>query len=878
MSLVPKFMLLLLLLFLNHHVDSSSITKSLPGFEGPLPFEIETGYIGIGEKEEIQSFYYFVESENNPKEDPLLVWLAGGPGCSSLIGLSYEIGPLTFKKEPYNGTIPTLVSSTFSWTKMANILFLDQPVGAGFSYSKVPLGKTSDTDQVNKIHEFFQKWLSKHPQFYSNPFYIGGDSYSGMIIPALVQKISTENYLCCEPPINLQGYILGNPITNYKYEINYRIPFAHGMSLISDELYESLKKTCNGNYEKVDSLNTECLRLVQNYHKCTDKINIHHILIPDCNITVPDCYYHFYHLLTMWANDETVREALHVRKGTIDDWVRCNRTVPYNNDIENSVPYHKNNSISGYKSLIFSGDHDLLLPSFATQAWIRSLNYSVIDDWRPWMIKDQIAGYTRSYANNMTFATVKASGHTPEYKPNETFVMFQRWINGQPLNYYITLTLQKKEKRMSFVQKFLLLLLTLFLGYHVDSSSITKSLPGFEGPLPFEIETGYIGIGEKEEVQSFYYFVESENNPKEDPVLIWLAGGPGCSSFVGLSIEIGPIIFKIEPYNGTIPTLVLTSFSWTKMANILFLDQPVGAGFSYSKIPLGKTSDTDQVNKIHEFLQKWLSKHPQFYSNPFYVAGDSYSGMIIPALVQKISKGNYICCEPPINLKGYILGNPITNYKFENNYRIPFAHGMALISNELYEAMKRICNGNYENVEPLNTKCLKLIQHYQKCTDKLNGYHILIRDCDITIPNCYYHLYYLLTMWANDETVREALHVRKGTVDEWIRCNKTVPYNKDIESSVPYHMNNSISGYKSLIFSGDHDLMLPFLATEAWIKSLNYSIIDDWRPWMINNQIAGYTRSYANKMTFATGGGHTPEYKPNETFVMFQRWIKGQPL
>jgi serine carboxypeptidase-like clade 1 len=93
-------------------------------------------------------------------------------------------------------------------------------------------------------------------------------------------------------------------------------------------------------------------------------------------------------------------------------------------------------------------------------------------------------------------------------------------------------------------------------------------------------------------------------------------------------------------------------------------------------------------------------------------------------------------------------------------------------------------------------------------------------------------------------------------------------------------MNNSINGYRSLIFSGDHDFEVPLIGTQVWIKSLNYAIVDKWRPWMINNQVAGYTRTYANKMTFATvkGGGHTAEYKPDETFIMFQRWINGQAL
>lgn len=142
----------------------------------------------------------------------------------------------------------------------------------------------------------------------------------------------------------------------------------------------------------------------------------------------------------------------------------------------------------------------------------------------------------------------------------------------------------------------------------------------------------------------------------------------------------------------------------------------------------------------------------------------------------------------------------------------------------------------------------------------------------------YRHL--LATYWANDESVRKGLQINKESIGRWVRCNLNIPYAHDIISSVPYHVDNSINGYRSLIFSGDHDLGVPYLGTQDWIKSLNYSVIDDWRPWMINHKLAGYTRTYANKMTFATikGGGHTAEFKPEESSVMFQRWISGQPL
>ena len=461
---VLLLLLLLLLQISSQLANCGSIVKFLPGFQGPLPFVLETGYIGVGENEDVQAFYYFVESENNPKVDPLMLWLTGGPGCSAFSGLVFEIGPLGFQNEEYNGSLPNLVYRPYSWTKTSSIIFVDLPVNTGFTYARSEsVTARSDSLLVNQTHQFLRKWLTDHPQFFSNEFFVGGDSYSGIPIPVIVDEISRENEEGVQPWINLQGYLLGNAATT-RVEKNYQIPFAHGMGLISDELYQSLQTNCRGEYIKVDTRSALCSRDLKSFDEMTSGLNKAHILEPSCEFGSPkplktswrrsitenyplkfvsntrlrlpplNCRTYGYFLSSYWANDDKVRNALNIRKGTKKEWQRCTYNIPNKEDIPSSFPYHVKLSRKGYRSLIYSGDHDMNVPFMATQVWIRSLNYSIVDDWRPWYTNGQVAGYTRTYSNMMTFATVKNGGHTaPEYKPEECLDMYSRWISNRPL-------------------------------------------------------------------------------------------------------------------------------------------------------------------------------------------------------------------------------------------------------------------------------------------------------------------------------------------------------------------------------------------------------------------------------------------------------------
>ncbi|KAI3444111.1 hypothetical protein Pfo_000776 [Paulownia fortunei] len=471
--------LLLPMVFFSNMVLSQHVIENLPGFPGKLPFTLETGYIGVGEKEEVQLFYYFVESESNPEDDPLMLWLTGGPGCSGLSGLVYEIGPFTIDNANSNGSIPALILNKYSWTKVANIIFLDQPVGTGFSYANTSgASYSNDTLSATHTYDFLRKWLISHPKYLENPLYICGDSYSGIFVSLLVNEVYNGIEAGIKPMMNMKGYMLGNPFVDAFADVNARIPYAHRMGLLSDGLYQSTKVHCHGNYMYVDPDNVLCLSDLERVEQCLEKICTSQILEPSCGglwrwkrdvlswkmpsfVENPidflqpiapttkswcrDTTYLFSHT---WANDKSVQKALHIREETITEWVRCNHsiqhnevgpdgTIPYINNVQSVVHYHQDFTNKSCRALIYSGDHDMSIPHTSTTKWIDSLKLPIQSDWRPWSVEGQIAGYTMTYGHSdyeLTFATVKGAGHTaPEYKPAECFAMLNSWLSQSPL-------------------------------------------------------------------------------------------------------------------------------------------------------------------------------------------------------------------------------------------------------------------------------------------------------------------------------------------------------------------------------------------------------------------------------------------------------------
>ncbi|VAI02070.1 unnamed protein product [Triticum turgidum subsp. durum] len=123
--------------------------------------------------------------------------------------------------------------------------------------------------------------------------------------------------------------------------------------------------------------------------------------------------------------------------------------------------------------------------------------------------------------------------------------------------------------------------------------------------------------------------------------------------------------------------------------------------------------------------------------------------------------------QPVINLKGYLVGNPITDPKFDENYKIPSAHGFGIISDQIYESAVKNCKGDY--VTPVNEMCVEVL-------------HIINN------------------FWMNNNMTRKAIGIKEGTTSEWIQCNIGLPYTYEIPSSIPYHLNLTTRGYRALVY------------------------------------------------------------------------------
>jgi carboxypeptidase C (cathepsin A) len=161
-----------------------------------------------------------------------------------------------------------------------------------------------------------------------------------------------------------------------------------------------------------------------------------------------------------------------------------------------------------------------------------------------------------------------------------------------------------------------------------------------------------------------YVFATSQNDSSTDPVVLWLTGGPGCSSLEAFSYENGPFFFpEGQKY------LVKNEQSWNNYANMLWFESPPGVGFSsFGDKQNAYTDDTQTANDNLAALIQFFKAYPEFRKNKFYIAGESYGGVYVPYIATWVMNYTKSAAEEDkINLHGFLVGNGVASVEFDDS-------------------------------------------------------------------------------------------------------------------------------------------------------------------------------------------------------------------
>uniref|UniRef100_A0AC34F8S9 Carboxypeptidase n=1 Tax=Panagrolaimus sp. ES5 TaxID=591445 RepID=A0AC34F8S9_9BILA len=232
--------------------DADKIIGDLPGTTFKVNFDQYSGYLNAGNGGKWKFFYWLVESQTgNSSNDPLIVWFNGGPGCSSLGGLFEELGPFYV-----NSDRKTLYENIYSWNKYANVLAIESPIGVGFSYDvdNVTAYTVGDDLTAQQNHDALADFFANvQPRYKNRQWFIAGESYAGIYIPTVTQKLFQSIVNGTFPNPNFTGIAIGNGYMNIKALTNALVLWTSYHGLIGLPQWRDLKQTCCAPGSDVDN-------------------------------------------------------------------------------------------------------------------------------------------------------------------------------------------------------------------------------------------------------------------------------------------------------------------------------------------------------------------------------------------------------------------------------------------------------------------------------------------------------------------------------------------------------------------------------------------------------------------------------------------------
>ncbi|XP_060524569.1 retinoid-inducible serine carboxypeptidase-like [Cylas formicarius] len=401
---------------------------------------------------------------------------------------------------------------------------------------------------------------------------------------------------------------------------------------------------------------------------------------------------------------------------------------------------------------------------------------------------------------------------------------------------------------------------------------VSTLVHGRKGFGPGEQDWGYIKVREKSYMFWWLYYTTASSDAKDRPLIIWLQGGPGGSSTgLGNFNEIGP--WDVHLQN--------RSFSWVNFANILFVDNPVGTGFSYIEEGSdGFAKDNAAIARdFLEFLNGFFEKFPDFQSVPLYIFGQSYGGKmavdIALLLVEKVRNGGIQC-----NLKGLGLGDawisPLNSLlswpEYLFNLGFIDSDGLELVSIVTSIAEAEYSNEHYENVTKLFLVTQIIINDL---TNHVNFYNILsktkkylTRDSSSSWGNHY------LPDRSGDEALNKLMN---NEVKSALNINSTIQWGaqgnyvfKAVEADMMKPVTNGVerilndTNLTVAVYNGQLDLIVATPGTLKWVDNLKWNKANEWttntlrKSFAVGHIIEGYEKSTENlHLYWVNRAGHS---------------------
>ncbi|KAI0431717.1 Alpha/Beta hydrolase protein [Xylaria sp. FL1042] len=435
----------------------------LPGAPAGDLVKMHAGHIEITPEHNGNMFFWHFQNKHIADRQRTIVWLNGGPGCSSEDGAMMEIGPYRLKD------VDTLEHNNGSWHEFANLLFVDNPVGTGFSYVDTNSYVHELDEMASQFITFLEKWYRLFPEYEGDDIYIAGESFAGQHIPYIAKAILDRNKQPqTQTPWNLKGLMIGNGwiAPNEQYEAYITFAYEKGIVEKGSELATKLEaqlRVCRNDLALTTSnkvSNRGCEQILSDILRATQKkdkngdhlcVNMYDVRLtdtyPSCGMNwPPDLQY-----VTPYLRKSEVVTALHINSNKNTGWTECNGAVGNAFNAQQSEPAVNllPDLLKEIQVLLFSGSEDLICNHMGTEAFISNLQWNdgkgfelSPGNWaprRPWTFEGDAAGFWQE-ARNLTYVFFNNSSHmVPFDYPRRTREMLDRFtgvnitgIGGEP--------------------------------------------------------------------------------------------------------------------------------------------------------------------------------------------------------------------------------------------------------------------------------------------------------------------------------------------------------------------------------------------------------------------------------------------------------------